>query len=67
MRHFTSGDDCAMAGEATAVTAAPAAETFKKSRRFIQYLLGWGCIPDFRRAACPGWFRVTGGALAGRL
>jgi hypothetical protein len=31
-----SGEDCAMAGEATvAAAAAPAAETFKKSRRFI--------------------------------
>jgi hypothetical protein len=28
--------DCAIAGEATAVAAAPTAETFKKSRRFIQ-------------------------------
>jgi hypothetical protein len=28
--------DCAIAGEATAVAAAPAAETFKKSRRFIK-------------------------------
>jgi hypothetical protein len=35
MRHFTSGEDCAIAGEATAATAAPVAETFKKSRRFI--------------------------------
>jgi hypothetical protein len=34
-RHFTSGEDCAIAGEATAVAAAPAADTFKKSRRFI--------------------------------
>jgi hypothetical protein len=31
-----SGEDCAIAGEAIAVAAAPAAETFKKSRRFIQ-------------------------------
>src|SRR5436305_10308173 len=38
-RHLISGDDCAIAGEATAVAAAPAAETFKKSRRFIQALL----------------------------
>jgi hypothetical protein len=36
MRHLTSGIDCAIAGEATAVAAAPTAETFKKSRRFIQ-------------------------------
>jgi hypothetical protein len=35
-RHLISGEDCAIAGEATAVAAAPAAETFKKSRRFIQ-------------------------------
>src|SRR5882757_8692441 len=38
-RHLISGDDCAIAGEATAATAAPVAETFKKSRRFIQALL----------------------------
>src|SRR5580693_535902 len=36
MRHLISGEPCAIAGEATAVTAAPAAETFKKSRRFIK-------------------------------
>jgi hypothetical protein len=36
MRHLISGADCAIAGEATAVAAAPAVETFKKSRRFIQ-------------------------------
>src|SRR5712672_3234189 len=35
-RHLISGDDCAIAGEVTAVAAAPTAETFKKSRRFIQ-------------------------------
>jgi hypothetical protein len=35
MRHLTSGEDCAIAGEATAAAAAPVAETFKKSRRFI--------------------------------
>jgi hypothetical protein len=44
-RHFTSGDDCAMAGEATAVAAAPAAETFKKSRRFISSLSLVGMFP----------------------
>src|SRR5690349_9272746 len=37
-RHFTSGEDWAMAGEATAAAAAPAAETFKNSRRFIRHL-----------------------------
>src|SRR6266849_951846 len=36
MRHLISGEDCAIAGEATAATAAPVADTFKKSRRFIQ-------------------------------
>src|SRR5437868_9534602 len=41
-RHLISGDDCAMAGEATAVAAAPAAETFKKSRRFIKASPCWG-------------------------
>src|SRR5258708_37772672 len=35
MRHLISGEDCALAGEATAATAAPVAEPFKKSRRFI--------------------------------
>jgi hypothetical protein len=36
MRHLISGDDWAIAGEATAAAAAaPVAETFKKSRRFI--------------------------------
>jgi hypothetical protein len=35
-RHLISGDDWAMAGDATAAAAAaPVAETFKKSRRFI--------------------------------
>src|SRR5215210_3156329 len=35
MRHLISGEDCAIAGEATAAIAAPVAETFRKSRRFI--------------------------------
>src|SRR5450631_3893655 len=40
MRHLISGADCAIAGEATAAAAvAPAADTFKKSRRFTQSLL----------------------------
>src|ERR1700682_9516 len=42
MRHLISGEDCAIAGEAIAVAAAPAAETFKKSRRFIQASPYWG-------------------------
>src|ERR1700722_16075765 len=40
MRHLISGEDWAMAGEDTVPTAAaPAAEPFKKSRRFIKSLL----------------------------
>src|SRR5664280_1782143 len=42
MRHLISGEDCAIAGEATAATAAPVADTFKKSRRFIQASPCWG-------------------------
>src|ERR1700730_18281574 len=45
MRHLISGEDCAIAGEATAVAAAPAAETFKKSRRFIKASPCWGVFP----------------------
>src|SRR3981081_216379 len=39
MTHLISGDDWAIAGAATAATAAPVADTFRKSRRFIQPLL----------------------------
>src|ERR1700730_5015682 len=46
MRHLISGEDCAIAGEATAATAAPVADTFKKSRRFIQASPCWGVSPD---------------------
>ena len=46
MRHLISGEDCAMAGEATAaVAAAPAADTFRKSRRFIFRLSLLGRFP----------------------
>src|SRR6266436_3877235 len=49
-RHLISGDDWAIAGEATAAAAAPvAADTFKKSRRFIQTLLS-GRFPEFTGA-----------------
>jgi hypothetical protein len=41
MRHLMSGIDCAIAGDATAATAAPVAETFKKSRRFIKVFSVW--------------------------
>jgi hypothetical protein len=47
MRHLISGEDCAIAGEATAATAAPVAETFKKSRRFIKASPCWGRFPYF--------------------
>jgi hypothetical protein len=46
MRHLISGDDWAIAGEATAEMAAPVADTFKKSRRFIQALLIAGVFPE---------------------
>src|SRR3978361_2259726 len=52
MRHLISGIDCAIAGEATAVAAAPTAETFKKSRRFIQASPWWG-IPRFSGVFLP--------------
>src|ERR1700752_1227347 len=46
MRHLISGEDCAIAGEATAaVAAAPAADTFRKSRRFIFRSLLAGAFP----------------------
>jgi hypothetical protein len=54
MRHLISGEDCAIAGEATAVTAAPAAETFKKSRRFIKASPCWG-VSHF------GWHGASSG------
>jgi hypothetical protein len=38
-RHFTSGIDCAIAGDATALAARPTPPAFKKSRRFIRFLL----------------------------
>src|SRR3954451_15667384 len=45
-RHLISGEDCAIAGEATAaVAAAPAADTFRKSRRFIFRFLLAGAFP----------------------
>src|SRR6202048_69455 len=48
MRHLISGEDCAIAGEATAATAAPVAETFKKSRRFIKASPCRGRFPSLR-------------------
>src|SRR6516162_6515230 len=50
MRHLISGEDCAIAGEASAAAAAPVAETFKKSRRFIKAASLVGCFPF----VCPG-------------
>jgi hypothetical protein len=54
-----------MAGEATAVAAAPAAETFKKSRRFIQSLLETGVSHNCSSVPPAGEFHVFRGALAG--
>jgi hypothetical protein len=35
IRHLISGEPCAIAGEATAATAAPVTEVLRKSRRFM--------------------------------
>src|SRR5437879_8342354 len=61
-RHLISGDDCAIAGEATAVAAAPAAETFKKSRRFIQVSLRRG-VSHIPQASSGGANSTSSGAL----
>src|SRR5215212_1270666 len=61
-RHLISGDDCAIAGEATAVAAAPAAETFKKSRRFIQVSLRRG-VSHVPRAVLRRANSTSSGAL----
>src|SRR5450631_2999594 len=64
MRHLISGEDCAIAGEATVATAAPAADTFKKSRRFIQASPCWGVFPRFPGAVPdPTNLHVRGRAL----
>src|SRR5215813_2303644 len=62
-RHLISGDDCAMAGEAMAVAAAPAAETFRKSRRFIQISPWWDVSRDFRRAGLSWHYFTAPGTL----
>src|SRR3569623_1199134 len=36
-RHLMTGSDCAMAGDAIDALAAPTADTFRKSRRFMKY------------------------------
>src|SRR5262249_42206075 len=65
-RHLISGDDCAIAGEATAVAAAPAAETFKKSRRFIQVSLRRGVSQISSRVSSGGRIpRHPGGSGGG--
>src|SRR6476620_2440899 len=66
-RHLISGIDCAIAGEATAVAAAPTAETFKKSRRFIQ-ASPWRGVSHIPKSVLRwGEFHVIRGALAGGL
>src|SRR5258706_12365124 len=54
MRHLSSGEDCAIAGEANAAAAAPVAETFKKSRRFIEGISLLGRSSQISRSGCPG-------------
>src|SRR6266403_4498592 len=54
MRHLSSGEDCAIAGEATAAAAAPVAETFKKSRRFIEGISLLGRSSQISWSSCPG-------------
>src|SRR4030095_17008575 len=66
-RQLISGDDCAIACRATAVAAAPAAETFKKSRRFIQVSLRRGVSHIPRAVLLRGAFHVIRGAPAGRV
>jgi hypothetical protein len=61
-----SGEDCAIAGEATAVAAAPAAETFKKSRRFIKSSPCWGVSQlTGNPAATSNSIQTEGGPLGG--
>jgi hypothetical protein len=67
MRHLISGADCAIAGEATAATAAPLAETFKKSRRFIQTSPWASDIPLFLQLLWSGFEHRPQVALAGAL
>src|ERR1700712_256809 len=70
IRHLISGEDCAIAGEATAATAAPVAETFRKSRRFIKPSPCWDRFPYFLEhfPSAEARFRLNRGcALAGAL
>src|SRR6202521_53361 len=53
MRHLSSGIDCAIAGAASvAAPAAPIPVTFRKSRRFMEFLPSWlRHEPSFARLA----------------
>jgi len=63
-----SGEDCAIAGDATAATAAPVADTFKKSRRFIQASPCWGVSQiSWSIVSANRFFASAEGALAGAL
>src|SRR5664279_3594655 len=67
MRHLISGEDCAIAGEATAATAAPVADTFKKSRRFIEGISLLGRFPYFLEQFSRRWrFSVSRRRSGGR-
>jgi len=62
------GEDCAIAGDATAATAAPVADTFKKSRRFIQASPCWGVSQiSWSIVRRIDFSRLRKGALAGAL
>src|ERR1700721_353779 len=67
MRYLISGADCAIAGEATAATAAPLAETFKKSRRFIQTSPWASDISVISAAALERFCTSAAGRVSGAL
>jgi hypothetical protein len=64
-----SGELCAIAGEATAVAAAPAADTFKKSRRFIKTSPCSGIFHGIKKKGSSGrrFNRIQPKALGSRL
>src|SRR5579862_4608160 len=64
MRHLISGIDWAIAGEATAAAAAaPVAETFKKSRRFIVWPSPCGAFFNCFRQTASGRTGLLGAAF----
>src|SRR6476661_2686371 len=78
MRHLMLGDDCAIAGAAMAVLAAPIPATFKNCRRFIPHPPDWILaaairdlfLPPFAleaKAATPSLYRFPPLWKVGRL